>query len=1109
MAKLTFKIDGMCCSEEMAAIKKALSPLLKGKEDRLTFDLVGEKIIIEQQDDLPTEDEIIKAVNTTGMKATSWKTYVEQRQPSEPFWQQHGQAILTAVSALNLVAGFTVDSIENGIRTALISGENQQRKYPIEVLVLYAVAMASGILLVLPKALRSIWRLRPDMNLLMTIAVGGAAGINQWFEAATASSLFSASLLLESWNLNRARKSIRALVEIVPSTARVVEKRIVKTQSNERYIRHYVAGDGDCGYTSLGITRANALKQLLESLDGIKDILKPAIRECLLIDRFYDYLVLNEVIPKNTTHQEIIENIAKYATDKNILKWYLYYDVRDKHIDAGWAHPCVLQALAHIQKKEICMWQLNNRDILIPHRGNEFDYTIYLPTGAQERINLLFIYGNHFERLEFYGNEDIIENALPSISDSSMEQNITIEKIVEEVPVDSIILVRPGEKIPLDSILISGITDVNQAPITGESMPVHKEIGDELFAGTINGDAAILCRVTKAASDSTLARIIHMVEVAQSRRANSEQFVEKFATYYTPAMMVIAITLMVILMFVFGRPWKEALYQALEILVIACPCALVISTPISIVAGLNAAARSGVLIKGGVYLEAPAHIKAIALDKTGTLTSGEPTVQQLIAFNGQSEENLLKLALLLEEHSDHPLARAIRRKAALEGIIADKQVTDFRIFKGKGAEGYLEGKLFWIGSRRLLQEKVSDPLPGALIDKMQSLENSGYSVVVIGFNQQLCGLIAISDSVRAGCKDAIQALKQIGIKKIIMLTGDNEGSANAIARTVEIDDYQAGLLPEDKVKHIESLVEKYQQVAMVGDGVNDAPAMAAATLSIAMGAAGSDTAIETADIALMSDDLKKLPWLVNHSRRTLSIIKQNIAFSLVVKAVFMGLAFANKSTLGMAIAADMGASFIVVFNGLRLLNDRFSLGCCNTQRKTATDSIKYKDEKRPDERQPLLLAQPNNRDKFTLNALSGRGSFFNEQQVKAASKKPCCSSGSCSKSKEPPREPISALGSDQPIILAQDVGDGKMASSDGRSTFFKEQPAISVPKKPCCSGGSCSKSKEPSLVSTSNQPVVSAQIAPIETITSLAANADTVKEMATQLKPPSPPSPKT
>jgi len=495
---------------------------------------------------------------------------------------------------------------------------------------------------------------------------------------------------------------------------------------------------------------------------------------------------------------------------------------------------------------------------------------------------------------------------------------------IEEMPVHevlpgAVVIVRPGERIPLDGIVTKGTSSVNQAPITGESFPVSKTIGDDIFAGTINNEGAFEFKVTRPATDTTLARIIHLVEEAQSRRAPSEQWVQKFARYYTPSMMGLAIFIAVFHPLVFDGNWARWFYEALVILVIACPCALVISTPVSIVAGLTSSARAGVLIKGGAYLEAPAHLKAIAIDKTGTLTHGHPEVQEIIPFSGHTPAELLARAAALESFSEHPLARAILRKA--EGNNSGIAVPqEFCSIQGKGAEAFIDGRLFWIGSHRLIHERGGET--PEFHAKAEELERAGHSVIAIGNDNHICGLISVADSIRTQAKEMIAELKKAGIKHIIMLTGDNNGTAKAVASATGVDEFQAELLPEDKVIVIESLIKKYKNVAMVGDGVNDAPAMAVSSIGIAMGAVGSDAAIETADIALMSDDLTKLPWLIHHSRRVLSVIKQNIWFALGLKALFLVLALAGLATLWMAIAADMGASLLVILNSLRLLQSK-------------------------------------------------------------------------------------------------------------------------------------------------------------------------------------------
>ncbi len=718
MTQQSFKIRGMDCAEEVATLKHEVGPLVGGEEN-LAFDLIQGKMMVKEQTPSSPSD-IIQAIKRTGMSASTWEDHLSQEKGAPSWWEQNSRHLMVTVSGVCLLLGFLYHASKHGAFHAFAGSSSSTHAYPLLSLFLYAVAMISGGWFIYPKALFAIRRFRPDMNLLMTIAVLGAVLIGEWLEGAMVVWLFSIALLLESWSVGRARRAIRSLLDLTPTMARYI-----------------CPNDGD------------------------------------------------------------------------------------------------------------------------------------------------------------------IE-----------------EKPVEEVPLGATVLVRPGEKIPLDGVQTKGTTFVNQAPITGESMPVSKQEGSELFAGTINGDGAIEMKVSRIAGDTTLARIIRMVEEAQSRRANSEQWVETFARYYTPLMMGFAVVLAVAPPLLGYGSWEAWFYQALVILVIACPCALVISTPVSIVAGLSSAARQGVLIKGGIYLEAPARIKVFAVDKTGTLTRGEPEVQTMVPWNEYNDEELLEIAMSLELQSDHPLAKAILQQAKKMGIEASP-AENFQIIQGKGAEGEYKGRSFWIGSHRMLHEKTEDP--PELHKQAEELEALGHTVVFVGNEKHICGLISIADTLRAETVNAVAALKQAGVEKVLMLTGDNEGTAQTIAAQSGMDEYKAELLPEGKKKHLEELTQTHKWVAMVGDGINDAPAMAVASLSIAMGAAGSDAAIETADIALMSDDLNKLSWLVKHSRRTLSIIKQNISFALGLKLLFIILALWGIATLWMAIAADAGASLLVIFNGLRLL----------------------------------------------------------------------------------------------------------------------------------------------------------------------------------------------
>jgi Cd2+/Zn2+-exporting ATPase len=487
-----------------------------------------------------------------------------------------------------------------------------------------------------------------------------------------------------------------------------------------------------------------------------------------------------------------------------------------------------------------------------------------------------------------------------------------------DVPVGAIILVKPGERLPLDGEIVHGNSYVNQAPITGESEPVAKKPGDQAFAGTINGNDVLEIRTTKAAGESTLAHIIRLVGDAQAKRAPSEQWVERFAQVYTPAVLAIGLAVALVPPMILGD-WAEWLYRALVLLVIACPCALVISTPVSIVAALASAARQGVLIKGGLHVESPATLRVLAFDKTGTLTEGKPRVQEVIPWSDHSDGELLERAASLESHSEHPLAKAILFHAKEKGI-AVIAAEDFRSIPGKGAIGLFQGKEFWLGSHRFLEEKGMET--PEVHSRLQELSKMGRSVVVIGNEKHVCGFITVADSLRPDANAVLNALRLAGVKKIVMLSGDNRETAQAIGTQAGVDEVQAELLPAEKVKAVESLAALYGSVGMVGDGINDAPALARATVGIAMGAMGSDAAIETADIALMSDDLSRLPWLIHHSRRTLGIIRQNIVLSLTIKGVFVVLTVAGHASMWAAIAADMGASLLVIFNGLRLLRDR-------------------------------------------------------------------------------------------------------------------------------------------------------------------------------------------
>jgi Cd2+/Zn2+-exporting ATPase len=720
-AARTLNIGGMDCAEEVTILKREIGPLVGG-EQNLTFDILKGRMTVLPGPAVDAEA-IIRAVQKTGMSATpAAPAQGSDAEPLRPsWWGKNGRLALTIVSGVLTATAFALHYAMAGGWSEVLGSEGlgAAHSVPLPVRALYLLAVLAGIYLVLPKALFSLRRARPDMNLLMTVAVCGAIGIGEWFEAATVAFLFALSLTLESWSVSRARRAIEKLLDLAPAMVRVVQ------------------ADGSI--------------------------------------------------------QELSAATA--------------------------------------------------------------------PLGVQ-------------------------------------------------------FVVRPGERIALDGEVVKGVSDVNQAPITGESLPVAKEPGTAVFAGTVNGAGTLEVKSTKAAGDTTLANIIRLVGEAQQNRAPSEQWVDRFARYYTPAVLAAAIAVFVIPVLLFGKPFEPWLYQALVLLVIACPCALVISTPVSVVAALAAAAKNGVLVKGGAHMETPSRLKAIAMDKTGTLTEGRPAVVQVVAMNGHTETELLERAAAMEMHSDHPLAKAIVEYADTRGIRPQPAET-FSITVGKGATARLNGKDYWLGSHRLLEERGQET--PAVHDEIEALARTGRTVVVIGNETHVCGFLALADRIRAESKAAVAEMRQAGIEHVVMLTGDNRGTAEVIGRETGVAEVRADLLPADKLDAIGKLVEQYKDVAMIGDGINDAPALSRATLGIAMGAAGSDTAMEAADVALMSDDLSKIPWLIRHSRRMMGIIRANIALSLGVKAVFVVLTMLGHASLWAAIAADMGVSLLVIVNALRLL----------------------------------------------------------------------------------------------------------------------------------------------------------------------------------------------
>ena len=506
----------------------------------------------------------------------------------------------------------------------------------------------------------------------------------------------------------------------------------------------------------------------------------------------------------------------------------------------------------------------------------------------------------------------------------------------DSVAVGEVVLVRPGERMPVDGRVVLGASAVNQAPITGESVPVEKGLGDEVFAGSIVEGGYLEVEAKRPYAENTISRIARLVEEAQSRRAPAQRFVDRFSHYYTPTVIAGAVAVAVVPWLVFGQPFDPWFYRALVLLVIACPCALVISTPVAIVSAIARSARLGILIKGGAYLEAAGGLRAVAFDKTGTLTVGRPEVTEVLPLGGLSADEVLHLAAAIEARSEHPLAAAVMRRAAgRPGNGRVYQVSDFEALVGRGVRASVDGRTYFIGSPRLFAD-LSVPLAAAEAQIAQ-LQGDGQTVLLLGTEEAVLGVIGLADRVRPGAREAVAALKRAGVAQVVLLTGDNEATARAIARVVGADEYRAGLLPEDKVKAVAALRARYGAVAMVGDGVNDAPALAAANVGIAMGAAGTDVALETADIALMADDLSKVAVAVDLSRRALGIIRSNIAFALFIKAIFLALTAAGVATLWLAILADTGASLLVTLNGMRLLRGDQPQGGHGAQHDGATE----------------------------------------------------------------------------------------------------------------------------------------------------------------------------
>jgi len=696
----------MDCPDEIAAIERTLKPL--AGVAGVKVNLMARTATIAHESSV-TRQQLIKAIATAGLKASSM---ADSQATDDKLDVHSGRARLVSVIVSGVFTGVSL----------LLQWQNLIAPYG--TIAAAVIAMLASGWLILPKAIRALRHFSLDMNVLMSVAVLGAAAIGEWMEAAAVVFLFALSELLEGFSVGRARRAIQSLLALTPSTALV------------------------------------------------------------------------------------------------------------------------------------------NRDGQIQ------------------------------------------------------------EMQIEEVNLDEILIIKSGARVPLDGVVTSGESAINQAPITGESMPVPKKPGDTVFAGTINGDGSLEAKVTKASGDTTLAKIIKLVGEAQSQKAPSQRFVDQFAKIYTPVVFMGAIVVVLSGPLLFHGAWLDWTYRALVLLVIACPCALVISTPVSIVSGVTAMARRGVLIKGGVFLEEIGKLKALAVDKTGTITEGRPRVRQVIPWNGKSEEEILRVAAAIDTHSDHPLAQAVVRYAE-EMRIGFPRSENYVSRTGRGAEARIDGHLYFVGNHRFTHEAAvcSDDLEKRLAE----LEAQAMSVVIVGHKPhedckgEVLGILAVADTIRANAIGAIKMLHAAGVRRIVMLSGDNQRTVDAIAKQVGIDEAKGDLLPDQKIEQVRELIAQHKHVGMIGDGVNDAPAMAAASIGIAMGGAGTDTAIETADIALMQDDLSKVAEVIALGRRTVRIIQANISFALGVKAIFLALALLGHASLWLAILADTGATLVVIANALRLL----------------------------------------------------------------------------------------------------------------------------------------------------------------------------------------------
>ena len=710
LAACEIQVRGLDCPTEARPIRQALVAV-PGVKDVL-FELAIGKVIVTYDPRAAGEEDLLDAIGQAGFEAEATDSPVSSPAAGKPI----REASIVVAGLLVVFAMAWCAAAERSLSAGLM-GEASPTHHPV-AFGAFVGAIGLSWWFVLPKAWRSLRALRPDLHLLMTIAVIGAMALGQWSEAAAVAVLFGLANLLESWSVQRVRSAVLALFSQVPAEARL------KTEQGESLV--------PAGYVRPGQT----------------------------------------------------------------------------------------------------------------------------------------------------------------------------------------VLVLPGERIPLDGHLVAGRGYVNQSPITGESRPLEKAAGSEVFAGSINQDAALEIQVSRPASRSVMAQVIRLVRQGQANKSRREQLVDRFARYYTPVVLAGAVLIAVAPPLLQILPWSEAIMRALVLLVISCPCALVISTPVAVVSAMTALARGGALIKTGRMLEVLAGVKVIALDKTGTLTQGQPVVDQVIPLDGHTSQDVLRIAACVESRSEHSLGRAILAAARSQGLDVEA-CRDSAALPGMGAIGQINGDTFVVGNPRLLRER-SIPL-APVQEHLDRHEDCHHTAMVVASAAQPIGIILAADQIRSQTLAAIQRLRADGIRTV-MLTGDNQGTALAIGEQAHVDEVRAELLPADKVQAVADLRTQYGPVAMVGDGINDAPALAAADVGIAMGTIGTDAAIQTADVALMSDNLWHLPWLVAHARRTRRTIVVNIAGAVGIKIVFLTLASMGLANLWMAILADMGASLAVTFNGMRLLS---------------------------------------------------------------------------------------------------------------------------------------------------------------------------------------------